>query len=166
MNGWYVAKSKPRKEDWLITSLTQLGVEVFYPRIRARKRGKLLTEPLFPTYLFCHFDGAPTNWPAIRWAPGLNYFLSTDRIPTRVPDEMMAFLDEQVKRWNGEGHKERSLKTGDTVVVDNGPFAGLEGIFQAYIGPRQRCKILIQTMGRLATVELPESDLAMVMLTL
>ncbi len=166
MYGWYVAKSKPRKENWLTSSLSQLGVEVFYPQIRARRRGKLVMEPLFPTYVFCQFNGDASNWPAIRWAPGLSYFLSTDGIPTRVPDEMVGYLDQQVKEWNGEGHSVRRLKTGDAVKVENGPFAGLEGVFQKYMGARQRCNILIEVMGRLTIVELSESDLGMVMLTL
>ena len=88
MKNWYVAKSKPQKEAWLQATLSDLGVDVFFPRIYARRRGYKRLEALFPTYLFCHFDINSPDWPAIRWAPGLNYFLATDGNPSRVSDDM------------------------------------------------------------------------------
>jgi transcription antitermination factor NusG len=45
------------------------------------------------------------------------------------------------------------------VVVLSGPFTGLEGVFQRYVPSRERCRILLEAVGKLATVELPEWDL-------
>ena len=62
---WYVAKSKPQKEAWLTTSLSSLGVEVFYPRMISNRRGKRTLDALFPTYVFCKFDiNSPAFWHA------------------------------------------------------------------------------------------------------
>ena len=161
MLGWYIAKSKPQKEAWLEASLTQLGVEVFYPRITARRRGKRVLEPLFPTYLFCRFAFDEVNWPAMHWAPGLNYFLSVDGVPSRVPDDMLNLIRKGVDSWNDGKATGQHLNPGDSVIVNNGPFTSLEGIFQGYVPSRKRCKILLHVVGRLTAVEIGEDDLVM-----
>ncbi|MFQ5874595.1 MAG: transcription termination/antitermination protein NusG [Dehalococcoidia bacterium] len=161
MTGWYIAKSKPQKETWLSHSLENLGVEVSYPRIMTQRRGKRVLEPLFHTYLFCRLDINTPNWPAIRWAPGLNYFLGIDGHPSRLPDELVSYVQQRVKWWNDRGFGARRLKLGERVEVASGPFAGLEGVFQRYVSARQRCRILLQVVGRLSPVELEETDLTM-----
>lgn len=160
MRAWYVAKSKPQKEDWLKASLNHLGVEVFFPRVTAKRRGKQILEPLFPTYLFCQFDSDDLNWPAIRWAPGLNYFLGVDGVASRVPDDLVDDIQRGVESWNDGGHRDQRLNLGDQVKVTRGAFVGLEGIFQRYIPSRERCRILLEIVGRLTVVELHEGDLA------
>ena len=161
MRRWYVAKSKPQKESWMEASLAPLGVEVYFPRIVGRRRGKAILEPLFPTYLFCQFDANSTKWPTIRWAPGLNYFLSSDGRPCPIPDELVEYIGRLVENWNEGGYISKHLKTGDRVKIANGPFSGLEGIFESYVSSKQRCRIFLQIVGRVTTVELAESDLAM-----
>jgi transcriptional antiterminator RfaH len=163
MSNWYVAKSKPQKEAWLTTSLSSLGVEVFYPRIVSHRRGKRTLEPLFPTYIFCKFDVNTPEWPAIRWSPGLSYFLGADGHPASIPDNLVDYIKERVKWWNNEGCSPQRLKPGQHVVVSHGPFSGLEGIFQRHVSSRQRCRVLLQVVGRLSPVELEETDLSIAM---
>ena len=82
MEAWYVAKTKPRKEQLVETYLANSWeVEVFLPTIRRPLGRKAGWEPLFPTYIFCRVDPQSVDWPAIRWAPGLSYFLCTGQEP-------------------------------------------------------------------------------------
>jgi transcriptional antiterminator RfaH len=159
LNGWYVAKSQPQKEAWLKSSLTAKGVEVFYPYITAKKRGKYVNEPLFPTYLLCRLDPSKPDWPAIRWAQGLSYFLSADGQPSPVPDDLVEHIRKRVETWNSGGYSARRLEPGKQVTIAHGPFAGLDAIFQRYVPSRNRCQVLLQLVGRTATVELDEMDL-------
>ena len=46
------------------------------------------------------------------------------------------------------------------MVITGGPFAGLEGIFQRYMGAKQRCMILLDVVGRLNNVDLSEWEVA------
>lgn len=160
MRGWYVAKSKPRKETWLEAVLPRLGVDVYFPRVMGRRHGKQVLEPLFPTYLFCRFDSESSDWPAIRWASGLNYFLSADGRPSVIPDDLVEYINRRVNIWNDGGDTAQKLASGDQVTIGSGPFRGLEGIFQGYISSGQRCRILLQVVGRLTSVQLDERDLA------
>ena len=160
MNNWYVAKSKPQKEAWLTTNLSSLGVEVFYPRIAAYKRGKHVAEPLFPTYVFCRFDLNSPEWPAIRWSSGLSYFVGIDGMPTPVPDEVVDYLNQQVEMWNSG---REPFHTGQRVTILNGPLAGLEGVFQGLVSSRERCRILLDSIGHSSSVELNQADLELSM---
>ena len=155
MEAWYVAKTKPKKERWVEKYLTdEMGIDVFLPNIRTPANGKLKYEPLFPTYLFCYFDQRSSAWPAIRWVPGLCYFLATGQYISPVPDELIYHLKERVSRWNDRRSMPR-FSPGDSIIVIDGPFSNLEGIFQRYIPARQRCHVLIQVLGQLNKVELP-----------
>lgn len=153
MEAWYVAKTRARKE-WLVeTYLTErLGVEVFLPMIRHPGGRKAGWEPLFPTYLFCLVDPQSADWPAIRWAHGLSYFLGAGQEIVPVSDELITHLKQRVSWWNEGGYVPR-FASGERVMVTSGPLSGLEAIFQRYIPARQRCQVLLQILGRLAKVE-------------
>ncbi|MCH8868336.1 MAG: hypothetical protein J4O08_01020 [Chloroflexi bacterium] len=161
MDEWYVAKSKPQKEAWLTTSLSSLGVEVFYPRMISHRRGKRTLEALFPTYIFCKFDINAAEWPAIRWAPGLSYFLGTDGHPMAIPEDLIEYIGDRVRWWNDDGSSAQHMQPGTPVVVSHGPFAGLEGIFERHVSSRQRCRVLLKVVGGLSPVELEETDIAL-----
>lgn len=157
MEGWYVAKSKPQKEASLVRFLSQWDVEVFFPQVVHSTRTGRQLQALFPTYLFCHLDPESSVWPVVRWAPGMAYFLAFDGQPTRVPQTLVDYLRQRVGQLSAEGPS-RHLAPGDKVTVLSGPFTGLEGIFQRYVPGRQRCRILLEVVGRLTSTELPEWD--------
>ena len=46
---WYVVNTKPRQEDLAERMITQIGVDVFYPKINEKKG-------LFPGYLFARYN--------------------------------------------------------------------------------------------------------------
>ena len=155
MEAWYVAKTKPSKERLVKTYLTERqGVEVFLPLIHRPAGRKAGWEPLFPTYIFCLVEPQSADWPAIRWAPGLSYFLGAGQELVSVSDELIAHLKQRVSWWN-EGEYVPRFALGERVVVTSGTFSGLEAIFQRYIPARQRCQVLLQILGRLAKVEVP-----------
>ncbi len=153
---WYIAKSKSRKEHLVIDGLARWGVETFFPYIRRPGRQGTL-EPLFSTYIFCRFDADDPRWQAIRWLPGLSYFLSEEDRPSPVPDALVEYLREKTRQWNG-GAFERRFERGERVVIVNGPFSGLDAVFQAYVPSRQRCQVLLRTLGGVTPVELPEKS--------
>ena len=155
MEAWYVAKTKPSKERVVETYLTEgQGVEVFLPLIRRPADRKAGWELLFPTYLFCLVDPQSSDWAAIRWAPGLSYFLGASQELVPVSDELIAHLKQRVSWWNEDGYVPQFVP-GERLEVTSGPFSGLEAIFQRYIPARQRCQVLLQILGRLAKVEVP-----------
>ena len=155
MKAWYVAKTKPAKERIVETFLNNKeDVEVFLPRIRRPLVNKIGWEMLFPTYIFCRVDPQSDDWPAIRWAPGLSYFLGAGQELVPVSEEIISHLKNRVFDWN-EREYTPQFTPGELLTVTDGPFYGFDAIFQRYIPARQRCQVLIEIMGRLAKAEMP-----------
>ena len=150
---WYLAKSEPNKESWLTNSLTNFGVEVFFPRIARLRRTKHVNEPLFTTYVFCRLDRRFLEEPAVRWAPGLNYFLGADSVPSSISNGLVHYLKQSVNDWNS--HFDNSEKLFEPLAsnVEFVNYPILEDMFQKYLSPRRRCRLLFRVVGMMAAVE-------------
>lgn len=160
MRRWYVAKVKPNKVRLLTVSLSRWRVRTYYPYIRVRQGADSdQLEPLFPGYVFCQFDADDPAWQAIRWAPGLSYFLIVDDRLAPVPEAWITGLGERVRQWNGR-KRHQDLRPGDQVVIDRGPMRGLSAIFDVSLSADDRCKVLVHTMGSVVGVELPKADVS------
>lgn len=158
---WYLAKSKPRKERLLVSNLTRWDVETFYPYIKQRDAGSGRLEPLFPSYVFCRMDPRVPEWQAIRWAPGLSYFLHVADELATVPDDVVEYLKDRTLRWN-EGEMRKRFNPGDRIAIVSGPFAGLEAVFKDYVPSRDRCHVLLDAVQGVSSLEVPERDLDVV----
>lgn len=158
MASWYVAKSKPRKAKLLIESLSRWDVETYYPEIRQRGKADGKLEPLFNTYIFCKFDPKSPEWQAIRWAPGLSYFLTEAGSLAVMPDAVIEFLKQKTRHWN-EGAITRKFSQGDAVAIVDGPFVGFEAVFSGYLSSRDRCMVLLNSVSGISSVEISHRDI-------
>ena len=155
---WYLARTKPRKEQILATNLARWDVETFYPYIRRSGAQMSKLEPLFPSYIFCKFDITAPTWQAVRWAPGLSYFLTAGDELARIDESLITYLREKTRRWN-EGAIEARFSPGDRVAIVDGPFSGFTAMFKEYISTRERCRILVDAIPGISVVEIPDRDL-------
>jgi len=148
---WYAMRSKPNKEDFLAGQLDSYGIEVFFPRIRVTpvnpRARKVL--PYFPNYLFVHVDLDVINVSVLRWMPGASGLVSFDGNPASVPDLLIGALQKQVDALNASSQSLLDeLKPGDPVLVQSGPFAGYEAIFNERIPGRDRVRVLLGFLQR------------------
>ena len=155
---WYALRSKPNKEDFLAKQLEAYDVDVFFPRIhvkpvnpRSRK-----TRPYFPNYLFVHVDLDVIKLSTLRWVPGASGLVSFDGEPAPVPDLLITALERQVDLMNTASRELTSnFKHGDTVVIQDGPFAGHEAIFDLRLSGQDRVRVLLNFLqARQVPVEL------------
>ena len=72
--------------------------------------------------------------------------------PIPIPDEIMKIIRSRSAKENYL-KLETPFKEGDTVRFTNGPFRGLEGVFTGETAGKDRVKILLQTLYRIAPVE-------------
>jgi transcriptional antiterminator RfaH len=160
---WYAIRSKPNKEDFLAGQLEAYGVEVFYPRIfvktvnpRARK-----VRPYFPSYLFVHVDLEKVSTSTLRWMPGAVSLISFDGEAAPVPDLLIATIQRQIELINVSEKKfVDALKPGDSVLVQDGPFAGYEAIFDGRISGRDRVRVLLNFLQkRQVPIDLSEQQI-------
>ncbi|MBI4202401.1 MAG: hypothetical protein HY532_04705 [Chloroflexi bacterium] len=152
--GWYVAAIQRGKESTLKEGLALFGIHLYSPDIIVVKRGRKLREPLFPSYVFCHLDPESEQWPQVRWARGMRYFLGPDKQPTRVADSLVEEIRLRVEDWNQEGWTS-VFRPGQELRIASGPLTGLDAIFTRYLPGRQRCEVLVSLVGRIHAVQIP-----------
>lgn len=153
---WFCLRSHPRHEHIAARHLSQMeDVEVFNPRIRfarpTRQGAILMTESLFPNYLFARFDWH-TGLNKVHYAPGISGIVHFgDKWPT-IPDATIAELKASL--GPEEVHEISTVAPGDTVQIAGGTFHSLKALVTQVIPGRDRVLVLMDFLGRQTTVEL------------
>ncbi len=148
---WYLVHTKPRQEACALQNLNQQGYDCYLPLLSSEKllKGQVAktTEPLFPRYLFIRLDTSHSakSWSPIRSTRGVSKLVSFGNQPARVADELVELI--RARESSGDIEEKRLFNPGETIRVVDGPFAGVEGIFQALDGT-QRVMILIELMSK------------------
>ena len=133
MSNWYLIHTKIRQERVALENLERQGFECFLPLIRAEKlrRGKLqiLQEALFPRYLFIRLSTEleSQSWAPIRSTLGVSRLVTFGQTPARIDEDLLAAI-----RFQNEESEVviRHFEPGEQVVVTDGPFVGVEAIYQ------------------------------------
>jgi transcriptional antiterminator RfaH len=83
----------------------------------------------------------------LKWMPGASSLVSFDGEPASVPDLLIEALQKQVERENESLRNEtKNFQAGDTVLIQNGPFAGYEAVFDMSISGEDRVRVLLNLL--------------------
>lgn len=147
---WYLIRTKPRKETVVEKRIGNLGLEVFLPWMRSRRRigsrYQWVLAPLFPGYLFCRLD-LMLSGKAARYAPGVKDFVKFGRRIAEVGEEVIKAVRDRCPGGVAE-IKPRPYRVGEPVLIKEGPFAGLEAIFEREMMGSERIAVLLELLGR------------------
>jgi transcriptional antiterminator RfaH len=148
---WYLVHTKPRQEGMALENLQRQGYTCYLPTLPVekvrRKQMVWVEEPLFPRYLFIQLGVGleSKSWSPIRSTLGVSTLVRFGMEPAKVDPSLIEGL-----RAHEQAFKETPQKlfeVGQKVVVTQGPFAGVEGIFQMRDG-QQRVMVLIELMSK------------------
>lgn len=148
---WYLVHTKPRQERCALDNLERQGYQCYLPTIPSEKlRQGLLTvlsEPLFPRYLFIRLGQGQSvkSWTPIRSTKGVSRLVTFGSEPARVDDRLIEAL--QMQEATLQATPERLFESGERVRLTEGPFAGIEGLYQMADGER-RVMVLIELMSK------------------
>lgn len=165
MKHWYCIQSKPREDARAEEHLRNQGYEVFRPMLRARKRRAAgmatVTESLFPRYLFIRLDDRHENWMPLRSTRGVAGLVKFGQRPIPVPDEIIRDVECRLDTETGclDLSKANDFRPNDPVTITEGPFQGLEAVFQARKG-EDRVILLLNIMQQSQRVTVPEYAIA------
>ena len=146
---WYLVHTKPRQEDIALANLQRQGYECYLPQMRIerirRRKAEVATEPMFPRYLFIRLDSSDQgkSWSPIRSTLGVSQLVHFGARAAKVDDTLVDLLRQ----------RERALPTkamfhnGDSVVIADGPFAGIDAIYQTSDAER-RAFILLEILSK------------------
>lgn len=154
---WYTIQTKPRREKEVEKRLTGLKLEVFLPWLRCRRRvgtrHQWILVPLFPGYLFCRLD-LVLSGKAARYAPGVRDFVKFGSRIAEVGLEIIQTLREKCPDGIAQ-IQPRTYKAGEVVKIKEGPFSGLEAIFEREMKGSERVAVLLEILGRRTRLVLP-----------
>lgn len=155
---WYALQHKPAQGDRALTHLQNQDIACFFPKItvekiKAGKRTKKL-EPLFPGYLFVNLEQTDPMWAKLRSTRGVIRVVGFANKPAPISDDVIQHIKASLASVAEQG----GIKPGQAVQLNEGPFEGINAIFQAYDG-EARAIVLINFMQKQQAVKVPVSAL-------
>ena len=159
MKRWYAVYTQPHKESLAKEHLERQGFDVFLPRYLKRRSHARKVEdvpsPLFPRYIFAAFDAAQAGWRVISSTRGVVDIVRSGLSPVPVPSEV---VDDLKLRADSDSlvtvSRSCTLRQGDRIRLESGPFAEYEAIFQA-MRDEDRVIALLSLLGRKVRVQVP-----------
>lgn len=147
---WYVLRSKPHKEALVWQQVLSHGLETYYPRLKVRPvnpRSRKI-RPYFPGYLFVHADLDRVGLSIFQWMPHALGLVCFGGVPAPVPGELIAGIRQRLEEiQTAGGELLHRVKPGDRVVIQDGPFAGYEAIFDVRLSGKDRVRVLLQLLN-------------------
>ena len=158
---WYAIQTKPNKEKEVEKRLSDLSLEVFLPWMRARRRigsrHQWVLVPLFPSYLFCHLDLVESG-KAARYSPGVKDFLKFGSHIAEVGLDIIGALRDRCPEGVAQ-IEPLDVKPGELIRIKEGPFVGLEAIFERSLKGSERVAVLLEILGRQTRLVLPSETI-------
>ena len=144
---WYALQHKPAQGDRALAHLQNQDIACFYPKIQVEKikAGKRIQrlEPLFPGYLFVNLEHTDPSWAKLRSTRGVIRVVSFANKPAAIADDVIRHIKGSLDSVTQRG----GLKPGEAVQLGEGPFEGINAVFQAYDG-EERAIVLINFMQK------------------
>lgn len=146
---WYLVHTKPRQEDIALANLERQGYACYLPQMRIervrRRKAEVTTEPMFPRYLFIRLDSSDQgkSWSPIRSTLGVSQLVHFGAKAAKVDDNLVDLLRQRERALPTEA----MFHSGDSVVITDGPFAGIEAIYQIADAER-RAVILLEILTK------------------
>jgi transcriptional antiterminator RfaH len=131
--GWYLVFTKPNHENVAALNLRQQGFHIYLPLLQQHKHRRnlyqIVTEPLFPRYLFIYLSSGVDDWSKIRSTRGCISLVRFGMLPAQVPDTLIEQLQkDESLRLIHQKENIPDFKPGDRVKVVDGILTDYEGI--------------------------------------
>jgi transcriptional antiterminator RfaH len=162
---WHVLHTAPHGESSLEKYLSIQGVVAYGPRFpnaAGTRPGSVRDRRLrfvFPGYLFIQPPDDFERWDAIRWAPGVRRLLQTDGAPAVVQESIIEHLRRRLAE-HALTSARPTFKPGDRVLIQRGPLAMVDAIFDRHLTAPGRVQILVNLLGRPMRVRVDQAVLA------
>lgn len=154
---WFAVRVRSNFERTAQLHLRERGFAEFAPSYKVERvwsdRKKDIDQFLFPGYVFCRVN--PQDRLPVLTVPGVVGMVGLGKVPTPIPDDEMDRIHRMVQSglplspWP-------FLRVGQSVLIERGPLAGLEGILDEMKG-RYRLVVSISLLQRAVSAEVERS---------
>lgn len=151
---WFAVQCQPHRETAAALHLQRQHFPVFFPRRaktrRHARRIERVLVPFFPGYLFLWLDLGRDPWRSVNGTFGVARLVMAGDRPAPAPRGLVETLieatsDSDVVLWRAD------LAVGQSVRLEDGPFAGLVGTLER-LSDSDRVHVLLEIMGGKRTV--------------
>lgn len=158
---WHAVRSRPRQEQRAFDNLVRQGYESFLPRfpvVQGRRAKKVRAEAaLFPGYLFVGVDAHTQGYASIRSTYGVIDLVRFGNQIPEVPAPAIHYWQEREKALMDS--RLQQFTRGDKVVILDGPFIGLHGVYDMPNAADRVC-ILLDVLGKAVSTTLSREMVA------
>jgi transcriptional antiterminator RfaH len=141
MMNWYVVNTKTHQEKTALANLQKAGVETFCPLL---KKGESRV-PLFPGYLFARFNFG-SHYRLVNFAHGVRRLVVFGSEAAIVDHQVIESIRCRLEN-NFLTEEVPSFVFGQPVRIMDGPFQGLEAVFERTMSDQQRVMVLLQALS-------------------
>jgi transcriptional antiterminator RfaH len=147
---WYAIHTNPRQEMRAESNLQAWGIETYLPKIRESNLNQYngdriwLIKPLFLRYLFARFRFNVFGH-KIRYTRGVRDIVGFGEAPVPIDGEIIKLIQSRHDEF-GYVKLEEEICQGDEVVVKDGIFKGIQGIFERKTSSSDRVVILLKAI--------------------
>lgn len=158
MHCWFCINTKPRKEDEVCRMFEYVpSIEVFNPKLKKPrvKKGKTreVIEHLFPSYLFMKLS-MDDHYRMVKYTRGVRSFVGDKSGNPYVVDNRVIDIIKSRLKDGYVAIEPPRFEEGEDVLIKEGPFAGLRGIFLGEKKAQDRVFILLNTFEFQAKIEI------------
>jgi transcription antitermination factor NusG len=161
---WHVLHTAPQAEPQVCKFLAVQGLDTYAPQFlppTRTKRGSVRDRRrrwVFPGYLFLKVPDGFMQWDVIRWAPGVRRLLQEEGAPAVLADSIIEHLRLRLAE-NRFSTPRQTFHPGQRVLIERGPLAAVDAIFDSELDARARVRVLVQLLGRQVAVEIDPAAL-------
>jgi len=156
---WYALHTRSHFEKKAYDMLRGKSIEAFFPRVqvmsRRRDRRKKILVPMLPGYLFVRSDLRPREHLEILRTVGIVRIVGFQGRPVPASEHEIASL-MVLDGTDRTVQNRKYMKTGDRVMIMEGPLKGLVGFYLRHKGQSDRVVISIDLLRRSMEVEIDD----------
>jgi len=148
---WYVVHTRPRQEERTNSNLLTLGIETLNPKLRVNKYNEFtgalipLVRSLFPGYIFARFAFSEF-YQRVKFTRGVHSLICFNNEPTRVDEEIIGLVRSRLGN-DGLVKTTDDFNAGDEVIIKEGRFKNLCGVFEREMSDTDRVQVLLNAVS-------------------
>lgn len=168
---WYVINVYAGLESKVVQAIEEkaerLGLSNYFEEmlvpsetvVEVRKGQKINVEKqYFPGYILAKMVLNDQTWHLVRGLPRVNSFLGANGKPSPISQAEVNRIMNQVKTSSERPTQSHNYEVGESVRVNEGPFATFQGVVEEIEHDKNRLKVSVMIFGRPTPVELEFSQ--------
>ena len=138
------------KEDMLVEVL--IPSEPVEERVKGQTR--ITNRKFYPGYILVRMELNDDTWHVVKDTPRITGFVGNSRNPPTIPEAEVARITQKISEGTIRPKPKVEFEKGESVRVNEGPFAGFTGIVEEVKPDKGKLRVLVSIFGRATPVEL------------